>query len=272
MGKKDFKGRVAVITGGGSGIGKDTATLFATNGYTVYTLFRSAVNGKITKVGEGIIEERKADVTNEESIKEALFNINRIDVLIHAAGSGICGSAETTTDKDVRFQMDVNFFGVVNVNRVALPIMRKQKNGLIIITSSVGGVYPLPFQGFYSASKFALEAYSGALRMETEPFGIKVSVIEPGDAATPFTKNRKTTEQDTSPYKAMCDKTLSIIVRDETGGYSSSVVASAYFKISNKNNPPCVYTVGFKYKVLVFLKRLFPTRFAYFVLKKMYLK
>lgn len=271
MKKKDFTGYTAVVTGGGSGIGKAVVKEFASYGYHVYSLFRSARNGQITKVNAGVIEERVCDVTDESSIKEAFDGIDRIDVLIHLAGSGICGSAEATKDDDVRFQMDVNFFGTVNVNRIALPVMRKREKGLVIITSSVGGVYPLPFQGFYSASKFALEGYGGALKMETQSFGIDVCIIQPGDASTPFTANRKTTESDSSVYKAMCDKTLSVIVKDETHGYSAEKVAKTYFKVSLRNHPPCTVAVGFRYKLLVFLKRLFPMRIAYFVLKKMYL-
>lgn len=271
MKQGDFKDCVAVVTGGGSGIGLAVVKEFAIRGYYVYSLFRRANNGQITKLNSGTVEERTCDVTDENSIKNALVGIDRIDVLIHLAGSGICGSAEATKDEDVRFQMDVNFFGTVNVNRIALPIMRKRHKGLVIITSSVGGVYPLPFQGFYSASKFALEGYGGALKMETEKFGINVCVIQPGDAATPFTAMRKTTESALSPYKEMCDKTLGIIEKDEKHGYSAERVAKVYFKTSLKKHPPCTVAVGVKYKVLVFLKRIFPVRTAFFVLKKLYL-
>lgn len=263
--------KIAVITGAGSGIGKAVALFFAKKGYYVYALFRRAANGRCTQVENGCIEERICDVTNEESIDKAFIGIDKIDVLIHSAGCGIFGSAELTSNEDAHFQFETNYFGTLNVNRRAIGIMRKNHSGTVIITSSVGGVYPLPFQGHYSASKFALEGYAGSLKNELKPFGIKVAVIEPGDASTPFTKARRCTEQDDSPYKKMNDFSLKKAEGDEKNGYSADRVAATYYRIANKRNPSLSYAVGFKYKFLVFLKRLFSKRFMLFVLKKMYM-
>ena len=267
---QDYKG-IVVVTGAGSGIGKAVAEIFATNGYYVYALFRSAKMGNSRKLGSGIIEERVCDVADEESIKMAFSGIASIDILINVAGFGIFGSAEMTSNKDVHFQFETNYFGTLNVNRYALPIMRNQGHGLVMITSSVGGVYPLPFQGQYSATKAALEAYAGSLYNELRPFGVKVTVIEPGDASTPFTKKRKTTETDDSPYKKMVEYSLSKAEDDENNGYSPERVAKTYYRVAKKKHPSLSYAVGFKYKFLVFLKRIFSKKFMLFVLKKMYM-
>lgn len=262
---------IVVVTGAGSGIGKAVSEIFAKNGYYVYALFRSAENGVLRQLNNGVIEERVCDVTDEESIKTAFLGITSIDILINVAGCGIFGSAECTSNKDVHFQFETNYFGTLNVNRYALPIMRKAQKGLVMITSSVGGIYPLPFQGQYSATKAALEAYAGALYNELRPFGVRVTVIEPGDASTPFTKRRKTTEDEDSPYKAMADFSLKKAEDDENNGYSAERVALTYFRVAKKKNPSLSYAVGFSYKFLVFLKRIFPKRFMLFVLRKMYM-
>lgn len=266
---KNFK-KVVVVTGAGSGIGKSIANLFAKNGSTVYALFRSAKDGTHTNVGSGEIIECKCDVTIEESIKEVFSKISHIDILIHLAGNGVFGSAECISNDDAHLQFETNFFGSLNVNRVALPIMRKQKKGLVIMTSSVAGTYPIPFQAHYSASKSALESYACCLRQEIKGFGIKVVVIEPGDASTNFTKNRKVKEREDSPYKALSDKVLRSAESDEKNGYSALFVAKKYYKIARKHHLSPIYRVGFKYKLLVFLKRLFPLSFALWIISKMY--
>lgn len=263
--------KIAVITGASSGIGKEVALLLSHKGYYVYALSRSAEDKRVEISGAGAIEYRVCDVTDEESISQAFEGIPRIDVLIHAAGSGIAGSCEMVSNRDAHKQFEVNYFGVLNVNRVALPILRSQKHGKVIITTSIAGVYPIPFQSHYSASKFALEAYAGALRLELKAFGIKVATIQPGDTKTGFTKARVHLESDTSPYKATCDKSIAKMARDEQNGLSVQSVAKLYYKVAKKKNPAPSYATAFSYKMLVFLKRFFPNRFASWVLSKMYL-
>lgn len=266
-----FDNKIAVVTGGGSGIGKAIVEIFAKNGYTVYSLYRRADENRITTIENGKVFERICDVTDEASIQNAFRGIHKIDVLIHAAGFGIGGSAELVSNTDAHKQFETNFFGTLNVNRYALGIMREQKSGIVIMTGSVAGIYPIPFQGHYSATKHALEGYSGALRLELAPFGVKCVIIEPGDAATPFTKKRQILDAVDSPYKKYSDITMAKAIDDENNGYSAERVAKTYFKVANMKNPSPRYAVGFKYKFLVFLKRLFPSKFEFFVLKKMYM-
>src|SRR5664279_211637 len=101
------------------------------------------------------------------------------------------GPIETSPIENIKLQMDTNFLGTVNLTREVLPIMRKQGGGKIINFSSIGGLMGLPFQGYYSTSKFAIEGFSEALRMEVKQFNIKVVLINPGDFHTSNTANRR---------------------------------------------------------------------------------
>ena len=169
--------QVILITGASSGFGKVTAQALAGKGYVVYGTSRRIANGNIGQVRMLI-----ADVTDENSVRSAVNRImeeqGHIDVLINNAGMGIGGALEMATDEEISSQMDTNFMGMVRMCKAVLPIMRKQRQGKIINISSIAGRIAVPYQGFYSASKFAIEGYSEALSMEVYPFGIKVCVVE----------------------------------------------------------------------------------------------
>ncbi|MFQ6615104.1 MAG: SDR family NAD(P)-dependent oxidoreductase, partial [Fidelibacterota bacterium] len=112
-------------------------------------------------------------------------------VAINNAGYGIGGPLEMTAVEEAKEQFETNFFGVHLVNRIVLPYLRDQGHGRIILIGSIGGRIGLPFQGMYSATKFALEGYAEALSMEVKEWGVEVLLVEPGDFATGFTGERK---------------------------------------------------------------------------------
>ena len=169
--------KTIVITGGSSGIGKATASLFAERGWRVFELSR---HGAIY-----------CDVCDEAScrtaIEEVLKQTDHIDVVISNAGYGISGPIEYTKIADAEHQMDVNFMGAVRFTQAILPQLRQQGYGRIIYTSSVAAQLPVPYQAFYSASKAAINAMALALANEVKDFGISVSVMMPGDVSTGFT-------------------------------------------------------------------------------------
>ena len=169
--------KICVITGGTSGIGKCTAEAMAQKGYTVYELSRRA---------EGLpgMFHIPTDVTDpdacQRAIDEVVSQAGRIDVMINNAGFGISGAIEFTPVEQAKRQFDVNFFGMVNMNRAVIPVMRAQRSGRIVNLSSVAGAIPIPFQAFYSASKAAQTMMIKSLAGQLAPFGITCNSIAPG--------------------------------------------------------------------------------------------
>lgn len=258
--------RTLILTGGSSGIGKATAELMSKNGYRVYDLSRHGESHDgITHID--------CDVTKEEDCRNAVSRVmaaeGKIDVMISNAGMGISGSIEFTASEDWHRQMDVNFNGAVNITQAVLPVMRRQHYGNIIFVSSVMGVYGLPFQAFYSASKFAINGFAMALTNEVRPHGIKVAVLMPGDVKTGFTDARKKVVAGLAEYPRM-EASIKQMEHDEQNGITPERMASQLLKLSNSRNPTPHSTVGFMYVVLLFLGRLFPTRLINYIVGKMY--
>lgn len=271
---KYLYGRNILITGAGSGIGLASAELFASQGYCVWGVSRSCEEIDRT-ILNGEIRMRKMDVTDVDSIRKVVSEIEKesedLGIVLHCAGFGIAGSVEDTPIDMVKKQIETNYFGVLKVNSEVLPIFRKNKNGLVLVMGSVAGLISIPFQSHYASSKFALEAYVEALRLECAPFGIKASLIEPGDTRTGFTDSRKICSANTSVYNARCIKAVTQMEKDERKGKTPLTAAKAAYALSQKPNPPIRKIVGFDYKTLVFLKRILPSKFVEIILKKIYL-
>ena len=236
--------QVILITGASSGFGRYTAQMLSEQGHIVYGTSRKASENI------GNVKMLAVDVTNMHSIQCAIDKIiseqGRIDVLINNAGIGIGGALELATDQEVMTQMNTNFFGVVNMCKMVLPFMRKVRKGKIINISSIGGVMGIPYQGFYSASKFAVEGYSESLALEVHPFGIKVCLIEPGDFNTGFTANRNISEATLkdADYGQSFAKSLEIIEKEEQNGCHPRKLAGTICKIVSSQNPPFRTKVG----------------------------
>ena len=178
--------KVALVTGGSSGIGEATAVKLQQLGYTTYAAARRLDRMEhLTKLG---IRPLAMDVSNEESMRSGVEHIlaatGRIDVLVNAAGYGSYGAVEDVPLTEARNQFEVNLFGATRLIQLVLPQMREQRSGTIVNITSMGGKIYTPLGGWYHATNSALEALSDCLRLEVKPFGINVVVIEPGGIQT----------------------------------------------------------------------------------------
>lgn len=215
------KKKVAVVTGSSSGIGLEISLLLARNGFYTFATMRNLDKSKaISNLKEKeklSLEILQLDVDDDESVKEAIQKIineqERIDVLVNNAGYGLVGPFEELSVEEFKEQFETNVFGVIRVTQAVLPIMRRQRNGIIVNISSIAGKIGFPLTSAYVSSKFALEGLSESMGYEIEEFGIKVILIEPGVIKTNFNKNikigKKVTNDSNSPYGEMTQKRIS---------------------------------------------------------------
>ncbi|MEG1560081.1 MAG: SDR family NAD(P)-dependent oxidoreductase [Clostridia bacterium] len=269
-------GKIVIITGASSGIGKNTAETLRDFGFFVYGFSRRGGTDSNSPAG-GKITMLRVDITDTESVSSAVSSIiaaeGRIDILINSAGVGICGSVEEVSLSDARFQFEGNYFGILNMLNAVLPHMRTARNGLVINIGSVGGIYPIPFQTHYSASKAAVSALTLGLSIELSPFNVKAVLVEPGDIKTGFTASRKTSvPYDNSFYGKEYQSSIRQMERDELSGGSPDAVTKVILSLIARKNQPVSKVVGVKYKFFVFLKRILPKRTVRFLLTAMYPK
>lgn len=263
--------KVVLVTGASSGIGRAIALFLSEQGYRVYGTSRKPR----TSSDETSFQMIPLDVTDEKSVQHAVDMVvqkeGSIDILINNAGMGIAGPVEETKPEEAYRQFDTNFFGVLRMCRAVVPIMRRQKHGMIINIGSVAGLVSIPFQAMYSASKYAVEAMTEALRIEVKPFGIRVALVEPGDTKTGFTDNRIFTEAArNSSYGERFAKSIQAMAVSEQKGPNPMVVAKVVARVMKRHNPPVRVIVGLDYKLVGFLKRVLPARLVEFIVTKLY--
>ena len=236
------------------------ASQLCTDGHKVYGTYR--------RDSEQIpgVTYLKADVQDEASLRSAVNSVmdkeGHIDTVISNAGMGIGGPLEFTSTEDAQRQMDVNFMGMVRLLNLVVPIMRKQHHGHIICISSIGGLMGLPYQGMYSASKFAIEGYCEALRLEVRQFGIHVTVINPGDFFTGFTAARsKNLPSEAATAYPGYSASMASIESDERSGLQPDYLARRISRIVRKKRPANRYIIAtLVQKFSVFLKAILPAK------------
>jgi NAD(P)-dependent dehydrogenase (short-subunit alcohol dehydrogenase family) len=249
--------RVAFVTGASAGIGRACADRLASHGWTVVGASRRGT-------GSGAWQPMSLDVDDDPGVDRAIADVlarhGRLDALVLAAGWGLAGPVETTPIAAAKAQLETNFWGVVRVVKAALPAMRDHGGGRIVIVGSIGGVIALPFQAFYSASKFALEGYAEALAYEVAPFGVQVSIVQPGNIKTDFTASRRTVD-DAGPYAAAADKSVRLMERDEADGAPVGGVAACVERLLRMRRPPRRVSVGKPgERIGIVAKRVLPHR------------
>ena len=262
-----MKTKIAVVTGGSSGIGLCTAEALRDAGCTVYELSRRAFIHKD-------INHISVDVTDEAAVQRAIAEIatqqGRIDILVNCAGFGISGAVEFTEASDAKRQFDVNFFGMVNVNKAVIPVMRQNGGGRIVNISSVAAVAHIPFQTYYSASKAAIESYTCALANEVKPFGITVTCAQPGDICTGFTAARKKNVVGDDVYNGRISRSVAGMEKDEQNGMPPAFAGKYIAKLAVKSHVKPIYTVGFGYKCLSILCKILPCGFRNWIVGLLY--
>ncbi|KJV24786.1 short-chain dehydrogenase [Aquitalea magnusonii] len=259
--------KVALVTGASSGIGKATALRLKALGFTVYAAARRTV--RMRALESAGIHVLSMDVTDDASISQGVAEIiarsGRIDVLVNNAGYGSYGSVEEVPLSEARAQFDVNVFGAVRLTQLVLPHMRGQHAGTIVNITSMGGKIHTPLGAWYHGTKFALEAISDCLRMEVEPFGINVVVIEPGGIKTEWADIAAQKLREMSgegAYASQAHAMAESMVGDTSRKRQSppEVIANTIAKAVTAHRPKTRYAVGFGAKPIIFLRRLLSDR------------
>jgi NAD(P)-dependent dehydrogenase (short-subunit alcohol dehydrogenase family) len=244
--------KIAIVTGSSSGIGFETALALAREGYYTYATMRDTKKGnqikEIAKKENLKLEVIELDVDKDETVQAAINKImkerNRIDVLVNNAGYGLFGCLEDLSMDDLKAQFETNFFGIVRTLQAVIPIMRKQKSGIIVNVSSVAGRIGFPVSPAYISSKFALEGLSESMRYELSPFGINTIIIEPGVIKTNFMSSMKKSMKPDSAYKDITDKVIMGISMMAEMGTPPQEVARTIIKAIKSENPLPRYIVG----------------------------
>ena len=255
--KSGAAARAVLLSGGTSGIGRAAAELFVARGWRVYELSRrpeGTVAGAV---------HLKADVTDAAACAAAVERMlaaeGRIDVLVNNAGVGAAGAAEFLAAEGRR-DMEINFFGAATLTRLVLPAMRAQGGGRIINVSSAAAFFPTPFQSYYAASKAALLAWGRALSAEIRPFGVRLTTVCPGDAATGFTAARRMAAADDAAYGGRVAAAAARMAQDEQAGGVAAVrrIAAAIVQAASARRPRTLVVPGAAFAALAWLARALP--------------
>jgi len=264
--------KVILITGTASGIGKATAEYLIKKGHIVYGGDIQFMKNKyLDKIGGYSIDMDVTDtVMVNAGVRRIIKEQGRIDVLYNNAGWGLYAPVEETKEEDLRYQMEVNLFGVNNVTRAVLPHMRKQKSGRILVTSSMGGKIYMPLGAWYHASKHAIEGYFDCLRLELKHFNIDVVIIEPGAINTNFgnvTSSYLEKYVDGTAYGNMVDPYVNMMKQMtedpkqiERTSSEPIVIAEVVEKAIRKRKPKTRYVKGKMGKFLIFYRNTFGDR------------
>ncbi len=273
---------VVLVTGASSGIGRACALHLARQGFHVFAASRrpaAELAGQLRALlpPSSQLDSVTMDVDADASVRSAMTQVEtaagRLDAVVNCAGFGIGGAIEDTADEEAHAILQTNLLGTLRVCRAALPILRRQGKGTLVLVSSIGGRMGLPFQGLYSASKFAVEGLAESLSMEVRGLGVRVVLIEPGDFQTGFTDRRARVRasNEESAYHEAFERALAVIEADERGGSTPEPIARLVERILLSSRPRLRYTIGpLPERLAVHLKSILPGRAFESVLRLYY--
>jgi NAD(P)-dependent dehydrogenase (short-subunit alcohol dehydrogenase family) len=248
--------KVALVSDSSAGIGHETALVLSRNGYYTYAGIRDlALAGELLRVAK---EEKlplrivQLDVNSDSSVnlgvKKVLREQNRIDLLVNNLGYILLGCFEDVSMNEMKAQFETNFYGTVRTAQAVLPVMRKHRSGIIINISSIAGRIGFPVSSAFVSSQFAVEGLSESMRFELEPFGIYVSIIEPGMVRITNFPNSMViankAKKSSSPYSKMTRKLTGNIEQMIEMGISPEEVAHTILKAVQSKPPLARYLVG----------------------------
>jgi len=243
--------KTVIISGATSGIGLAAAVVFAKNGWKTFAgvrtqskrkhIVEAAENNKV----ETLLVPLDLDVTKTESVtaavKHVLNTAGRIDVVVNNAGFAVFGAVENITEADFQRQFDTNVLGVLRLTQAVLPHFRAKKSGRIVNVSSVVGTISFPYSSLYASTKWALEAFSQSLSAEVAPFGIHVTVVQPGFTKTPFVLEDVTGTVKDPVYEAGKGSMKKTMDSGLATGADASVVGDTIYKAAVDSNPQFRY-------------------------------
>ena len=275
--------KIALITGSSSGFGLLTSIELAKAGFRVVATMRDLgrrerLDQAAAAVGVAAqLDIRALDVTDFDSlpafVDAVVHDYGRLDVLVNNAGFAVAGFLEDIKLEELRRQFETNFFGAVAMTKAALPAMRRQRSGHIIMVSSIGGLLGTVTIGSYSASKHALEGWSESLRLEANSLGIKVVLVEPGSFQTDiWTRGAVLGEQVTKETSPNIQRMLRMRDLIQALPKNDAIeVARKITSIAQDPNPKLRYVVGRDAKIQLALKRILPWKWHEKIVAK-YLK
>ena len=246
---------VAIVTGSSSGIGFEIALMLARNGFQTYATMRNLsksenIKSIVNKENLPLYVEQ-LDVTDNKSVTDAIKAIvskaDRIDVLVNNAGYLLAGAFEDLALEEIKAQYETNFFGVIRTTQAVLPIMRKQRSGIIVNISSGAGRFGYPGGSAYVSTKFAVEGLSESMAYELDFFGIKVILIEPGVIKTNIADGMviaKKSQMPNSPYSQIMQKMSTTFEKMSKNASSPDLVAKVVLQAVRSENPNLRYLVG----------------------------
>jgi NAD(P)-dependent dehydrogenase (short-subunit alcohol dehydrogenase family) len=261
---------IVLVTGTSSGIGEAICARLGAAGHTV---FAGRLDGPSAAPPRGVTE-LMLDVRSNESVtafvESALARGGRIDALVNNAAYGLSGALEETTIGEAEKVLDTNLFGAVRTARAVLPHYRKQGGGRIVMIGSGAGFTAEPFAGWYTVSKFAVEGFAETLWHEVRPFGVRVSLVQPGWCRTNIVRNAVATTgpvADYDPWRTVCIETATARLE---GGMPPDRVARCVQRVLAARRPRLRYRVGADVTSSFWFRRLMPAGLFHLLVHRYY--
>ena len=259
--------KTVLIIGASSGIGYETALKLIGRNYNVVNISR-------TPCPLERVKNYAADVTVGTTLEKAIRSVaektDRLCALVYCAGFSMAAPLEYADPKDYRYLFEVNYFGALRAMQAVVPYMKK-RGGKIVLISSMAGLFPVAFDGFYSSSKAALDMLAKSADIELSPFNIRVTSVQPGGTSTSFTFKRKIySEEDNKDYSSRVNKATAALANMEQGGLNAGEVAKLVADVIAMKKPPCEIQCGKKNKFYAFAGRVLPENLLLYLNKKMY--